>query len=401
MRPIVNPKVVVLPSFYPMEHHYMRGNFFEEQTRLLLQRGSDIAVVFNENRSLASFSLKKLRHIHFQKRFKVENNIPVLRRMSWNIIPTRYDLGKKIWINDAINLVHLYMKKYGRPDLFHVHCAFDAGSVAVHFKDKVGIPYIITEHSSFFLLADVSEEQRKRVVDIYNKAARVIVVSESFRKSLAAKLDFDKNRIEVIPNFIDTDYFNRKADTNLQDIQGERILFTVCHHTYNKRLDRLLQAFQLITVAFPQWKLVIGGAGVETDRLKSLTGQLSLQQKVVFTGPLNKEQVRQYMNDADLFVLSSDVETFGVVLIEAMAMGLPIVATQCGGPSDIITEETGLLSERNVESLANKLTQAMSNYGAYSKERIRAYAVQHFGGKAVTGKYMDIYVQSIQREVNY
>lgn len=388
MTKVTQPKVVVLPSFYPMKYHYARGNFFEEQTRLLRKKGSDIAVVFNENRSMATFKLKALKHVHFQKEISIENDIPVLRQMSWNVIPTRYKLGRKLWVNTSVRLVNDYLKIHGKPDLFHVHCAYDAGLVALHFKDELRIPYILTEHSSFFLLRDISEKERKQVQDIYGKAEKVIVVSKSFRDVLADKLELDKNNIDVIPNFIDTDYFTRTSNADGRVVKK---LFTVCHHTYNKRLDRLLHAFRWVTEEFPDLELVIGGEGAETEKLKGLARQLGLHNKVIFQGFLNKEQVRANMNDSDLFVLSSDAETFGVVLIEAMAMGLPVVATDCGGPSDIITSETGLLAARDAESLAHNIRKVISAYDHYDKDKIRRYAVDNFSGRVVADRYMELY----------
>jgi glycosyltransferase involved in cell wall biosynthesis len=388
----LDPKIIVLPSFYPMDYHYTRGGFFEEQTKLIKKAGADVAVVFNEDRSLKSFSIAKFRHIHFQKQFRIEkDDIPVLRRLNWNIIPTKYELGRKLWIKNYITLIEYYIKKYGMPDLFHVHCAFNAGSVAKYFKEKYNIPYILTEHSTFFALSDISENKKREVFNIYENAEKVIVVSKPFRILLSEKTGFPLSKIDVIPNFIDTDFFNPNLEDKTKTVQNS--IFTVCHHVYKKRLDRLLDAFLIVSKYYPNWKLIIGGDGKETDFLKKKTNELELNDNVVFVGFLEKEQVKLHMMKAGLFVLPSDVETFGVVLIEALAMGLPIVATKSGGPEDIITRQTGVLVKKDPESLAYGIIKIISSYDKYDKDFIRSYAVKNYSGKVIALEYLKIYRQ--------
>jgi glycosyltransferase involved in cell wall biosynthesis len=390
-----HPKIVVLPSFYPMNFHYTRGGFFEEQTRLIKNRGANVSVIFNEDRSITSFNLKKLKHVYFQKQFKLEEGLPVLRKLNWNIIPTKFNLGRRIWIKNSINLVESYIKQYGKPDLFHVHCAFNAGYIAKYLKEKHNIPYIITEHSTFFALSSISIVQKKEVLDIYSNAEKVIVVSNPFRKLLSGKTGFDIDKIDVVPNFIDTDYFDPNFKNDLNLLEDMKTIFTVCHHGYKKRLDRLLDAYKIVLEHYPEWKLIIGGNGTETNSLKIKTKELNLQNSVDFVGFLAKEQVKNYMKKASMFVLPSDVETFGVVVIEALAMGLPVVATASGGPEDIITKETGIIVERDTQSLAKGIIEIITNYSTYNKEHLRSYIINNFSGETVADKYLKIYKESI------
>jgi glycosyltransferase involved in cell wall biosynthesis len=390
-----HPKIIVLPSFYPMNFHYTRGGFFEEQTRLIKNRGANVSVIFNEDRSITSFNLKKLKHVYFQKQFKLEEGLPVLRKLNWNIIPTKFNLGRRIWIKNSINLVESYIKQYGKPDLFHVHCAFNAGYIAKYLKEKHNIPYIITEHSTFFALSSISIVQKKEVLDIYSNAEKVIVVSNPFRKLLSGKTGFDIDKIDVVPNFIDTDYFDPNFKNDLNLLEDMKTIFTVCHHGYKKRLDRLLDAYKIVLEHYPEWKLIIGGNGTETNSLKIKTKELNLQNSVDFVGFLAKEQVKNYMKKASMFVLPSDVETFGVVVIEALAMGLPVVATASGGPEDIITKETGIIVERDTQSLAKGIIEIITNYSTYNKEHLRSYIINNFSGETVADKYLKIYKESI------
>lgn len=387
------PKIVVLPSSYPMMFKYTCG-FFEEQTRLIKNEGINVSVVYNENRSIASISPRKFMHVHFQKQYKVEKNVPVLRRMNWNIIPAKYNLGKRIWVKNSIKLLELYIRDYGKPDLIHVHCVFNAGIVAKYIKEKWAIPYIITEHSSVYS-ADISISMAQEAFAIYDNADKVVAVSNYLKNLICEKVNFGQRKIEVIPNFINTEFFNPSVLCSRNE--KDKVIFTACNLIDTKRLDRLLDAFKIVSMQYPDWKLVIGGDGVEKHKLAFQVKELNLSDKVTLTGYLSQEQVRNYMAISSIFTLSSDFETFGVVLIEAMSMGLPVVATASGGPKDILTKETGILSEKTVDGLANGLIEVISNYNRYDKEYIRNYAVDNFGGRVIAKRYIEIYNQIVSK----
>ena len=382
-------KLVVLPSFYPMEFNYTRGGFFEEQTRLIKRQNINISVIFNEDRSLKSVTLQKLRHVYFQRKFALEEGVPVLRRLSWNLIPTKFDLGRKLWVYHAVKLVKYFIKKFYKPDLIHVHCVFKAGFVAHDIRMKYGIPYVITEHSTYFASAQFTAKQKKDLFTIYHHASKVIVVSHPFKKLLAEKIGISQEFITVLPNFIDTDFF-KPFSTSGQPNEN-KVIFTVCHHDYKKRLDRLIDAFKQVSIHHPDWKLLIGGNGHLTSSLVAKVKQMGLSDSVTFCGFLTKSDVREKMNSAGFFVLPSDVETFGVVLIEAMAMGLPVVSTKSGGPEDIIIPETGLLVDKDVESLAAGIRSVIINRNSYDAEVIRQHVLDNFSGAVVAEKYIRIY----------
>jgi glycosyltransferase involved in cell wall biosynthesis len=386
----MSKKIVVIPSFYPMELHYQRGGFFEEQALLIRESGTDVSVIFNENRELTSFNLTKLRRAHFQQKLNIERGMPVFRGMDWNLIPMRFDLGKTFWIKRCIRLIESYIKQFGKPDLFHVQCLNYAGYVAEYFKNKLNIPFVITEHLSVFATTKLSDKRRLEALRIYRAADKVIVVSKPFRSILAQGVGLEVNEIEVVPNFIDTDYFDPIID--LKGSAGtENVVFTVCHHEKNKCLDRLIESFEQVLLKHPGWTLYIGGNGKETFNLKKKVDELQLTGKIIFTGFLSKEQVRFYLKKAKIFVLSSNVETFGVVLIEAMSMGVPVVSTLSGGPEDIINDFNGLLVEKNPLALANGINQVIEKIGTYDRKQIRAHILANFSGSSVVSVYNNIY----------
>ena len=105
--------------------------------------------------------------------------------------------------------------------------------------------------------------------------------------------------------------------------------------------------------------LVIAGAGEERKNLEKLIASLGLEKKVSLFGKANREEVRVLMQQANSFVLSSKIETFGVVLIEAMACGIPVVSTKCGGPNKIVDADTGVLCDSTVSGLSEAMLDVM------------------------------------------
>ena len=116
-------------------------------------------------------------------------------------------------------------------------------------------------------------------------------------------------------------------------------------------------------------KLKIGGKGPEEAKLHQLAADLNLGGSVEFLGGLKNEEVLKLMYESDAFVLASRIETFGVVFIEALAQGLPVVATRCGGPESIVTPANGLLIDtENQQALTEALIALHDNHRQYSPQ---------------------------------
>jgi L-malate glycosyltransferase len=375
----------MLPSFYPMDLDYPRGSFFREQAELLKKAGADIDIVFNENRSLSNLSFLRLKRAHFQISITMEQGLRVMRRMNWNVIPTRFSIGMKIWIRQSIKLAEKYVKRFGIPALCHVQCSIPAGFVALYLKEKYGIPYIVTEHSSY-MDHGVSDKDINEYKKVFLHAERIIVVSNSFKKVISKKFGIDESTIQVIPNFIDEDFF-----INLSNLEDCKNIVTVSYHTANKNISLLIKSFSKLHKKYPEYNLIIAGEGPETQKLKQLVKYYHLENKVKFVGFLSKESVKDLFVNSCLFVLPSEFETFGLVLVEAMAMGKPVIATKCGGPEEIIVPGTGLLVEDNIDSLLNGMMLVLDNLTNYDPLYIRKHVLNNYSSYSVSSKYLELY----------
>ena len=162
-------------------------------------------------------------------------------------------------------------------------------------------------------------------------------------------------------------------------------------------MDILIKAFNKAFKDENNVILRIGGDGTERENLEKLVNELSLQDKVEFLGSLNREEVKIEMKKCNVFSLASKFETFGVVLIEALATGTPVISTNCGGPYDIINDRVGRLVEvNNIEELADALKYVYVNYNNYDCNEIRKYCIDNFSNEAIGRKQLDIYNSAIE-----
>jgi glycosyltransferase involved in cell wall biosynthesis len=160
-----------------------------------------------------------------------------------------------------------------------------------------------------------------------------------------------------------------------------------------KRQDVLLRAFAL---AFKgqNIRLIIVGNGVLQDEYKKLSIELAIDGQVEFKGKRDRADVRGLFDESHVAVLSSDQETFGIALAEAMFRGIPVISTSSGGPEEVVTPETGLLTPKGNEvALAAAMKEIFDHYERYDAEKIRASAMRRYS----EGRIVDILEQVYNR----
>jgi len=152
-----------------------------------------------------------------------------------------------------------------------------------------------------------------------------------------------------------------------------------------KGIEYLLKAFQLLTLKIQnQFELRIAGSGTLAKHLDNYAVSLGIKNQVHFTGYLTREGVRTNLQEAHVFVLPSIIEAFGVALIEAMSVGLPVIATRSGGPESLVTKDTGILVPvRDSKSLAKAMEKMYLHYKTYNRKTIRDHALNNFSPEAV------------------
>lgn len=347
--------IMFIPSWYSNFRNKVQGSFFKDQAKGLSEAGIKISVAFNEIYPLTLIGKVK------EKKgfcFKVEDGLNTYRYKGYNYFP-KNPLMFKLFNRRMDFLYKEIVKKEGKIDLIHAHSSLWGGIAAAYISRKYNLPLVITEHSSFSRGRHVKENYKKFILDSYNEADILITVGSGLKKELE---EFTGRRdIKVISNLVHLDLFKPiKVKKN-----DKFTFFTVAFLEGQKGMDNLIKSF---SKAFKggEEQLIIGGNGSERPFLEELVKSLCIEKQVSFLGGLSREEVAIEMNKCDCFVLASPYETFGVVYIEAMACGKPVIGTHNGGADDIINDINGIIVEKNNES---KLCEAMINM----KENIDKY----------------------------
>ncbi|OHB67095.1 MAG: hypothetical protein A2Y76_15565 [Planctomycetes bacterium RBG_13_60_9] len=284
-----------------------------------------------------------------------------------------------------------YIRLNGIPDVLHAHAAFPAGCYARRLSRTFHIPYVVTEHGTAYQRGTFSQKCLQKVRGIFADANMSIAVSTDLARFLNANVCPEKEFC-VIPNPLSSRFEHSDIATIAGNRSETRCTFlNVGLTTPKKGQGILIQAF---SKAFrgSDTRLCIIGDGVSLPDLQALASREGVGDQVIFKGRLPNRQVLHEMQTCDVVVVSSLCETFGVVLIEALACGKPVVSTACGGPEDIVNSANGyLVAPGSVDQLAQAMQRMHDDRHRFDPWRIREDCVARFGGQSVVRKLSQVY----------
>lgn len=235
-------------------------------------------------------------------------------------------------------------------DLLHVHYAIPHASAAymakqILKKENKHIPVITTLHGTDITLVGRDKTYAPVVTFSINESDAITAVSENLRKETYSHFNIQKD-IEVIVNFVDVARFSRKPIDAFKKViapNGERVLLHASNFRKIKRVQDVVKIFAELVKEVPS-KLLFVGDGPERSTAEDLARELGVCDQVRFVG--KQEQMEDILAIADLFLLTSEYESFGLAALEAMAAGVPVISTNAGGLSEINIEgETGYLAD--------------------------------------------------------
>lgn len=381
--------IYVITPWYPQEEGDLYGIFVREQAHALAERGHRVTV----------FRVDPLSVTHaFQKPWhgeRVWQDGDVRTIFHEVIIPVPAKLDK---IQDAYisNVFYKILKKqierdeaagFGKPDVLHTHVSHSCAYYCLEAAKKLSIPLVVTEHYSGLLLGTASDREYCRVRKTIEQSEAFIYVGKRFQHTLNQRLGIDKQTY-VVPNLFDPDVFS------LKDRAGtEKFTFlTACHLTANKSVDNVILALHKVFPDVQDVRLVIAGDGAEMDHLKALVTELGEKDRVEFFGSYSREQAGELFANADAFVLTSKVETFGIVYLEALASGVPCIGTAGQGADDIIDDTNGFrVTYDDVDELAARMRDLYENRGSYHPQALREDCVARFGKEVICKEIEKVY----------
>lgn len=388
--------VLFLPSWYPSGPKDIAGSFFREQALAMHNSGCKVGVIAPALLSpIKPFSaLKVARGVCYED----DQGIPTYRSSRLNFTPKVWPLIARRMVRATRLLYDAYVAQEGHPDLIHVHSALPAGAGALDINDRLGIPFVLSEHNTAFARAKINTKGKKIVRRISLGASDRFAVSAPFARLLEETIIVPAKTFSVMPNMVDD------AFLNIDFSQKKSGIFNFLHISLlddKKNIPVLIHAFAARFRGQADITLTIGGQGPARPALEALARTLDINEQVSFPGELSRSQVRAALSKSDAFVLPSRFETFGVVLVEALAMGVPVIATRSGGPEDIVTESNGILIPvDDMHALADAMGKLQKNPSAYDPQQLRDDCRARFGSEAMSQKWQNIYESVVKNAGN-
>lgn len=378
--------ILIIPSWYKTPDSPTIGTFFEEQARMLKRRGISVGVLY----PIFELSFKK-RIISKIIKFKDfdDKGIPTYYSFGQSIVPKWQSINYWYCSVLAYRKFKQYVEKYGQPDIIHAHSLFMGGIVAEYLSRRTGIPFLITEHYSGLVLLNKYKHRAnvKALMRVFQNSQRNIIVSNNFKRILNEQYKDSFEKV-VVPNVVNPIFFNLKVKKKSFPFR----FFANASLTENKNIHLLLESFSLLENEIHEIELIIAGDGPLRKKLIERAKFYDIEEKVTFLGNISRINVAEQLLNAHSLVSVSKFETFGINIIEALAMGRPVIATNSGGPIDIITSCDGIIVNKNTsQSVANAMKQIITNYDDYNQIKISEHCYARFSEEVISGKLLSIY----------
>ncbi len=392
----------IIPSWYPNPLQPIAGIFTREQAEALADLAPDVRVMVSTwGHDAGGMAVRLVRQslTAMQWRLAQHGDQITLRNGVHEIFNPALTWSYRLPFGGtrcllAVNRknLRLAIKTYGGVDLMHAHVSYPAGYVASVLSREFGIPYVLTEHMGPFPFPSLMRQGRPmpEIDQAFAAAAAAIAVSPSLAGRIAS---FGYVAPCVIPNVVDERRFAPGAPC-----ADKFVFFTLCGLTDQKGIDHLLQAIAQWNPSPDRFEFRIGGDGPMRTAYQSLAQQLGVADRVHWLGAVSREDAPQLFRDCHVYVMPSRHETFGVVFVEAIATGKPVIATRCGGPESIVNDINGVLVDvGDVSGLAAAMQAMARNWDQFSLLAIRKDFEQRFSRPAVVDQLLSLYRRVLKK----
>ncbi|XQY91538.1 glycosyltransferase [Metabacillus sp. HB246100] len=374
-------KVLIISHLYPSKNKPSYGVFVHEQVKELKKQGCDVTVVAPVK--YVPFPLNyrtKWQEIAGIPKVETYEGITVFHprfpSLPKNILFDQ--IGQFLYLS-IINLV-TQLNNEKKFDLIHAHVALPNGYASYKISEKLECPFIVTIHGQDLQKTIYYNEKcRKNVELTISKASKIILVSTKLQRLLMDARFRGNLNYEIIPNGVDYSKINpTKPNVKYFQNEGPKLL-SVSNLYPEKSIDTNLYAISKLIKNYPNLEYNIVGDGPEKQRLKELAGKLGIKDNVRFLGAFIHEDVLSIMNQCDVFSMPSINEAFGVVYIEAMSLGKPVIGCHGEGPEDIVDDKRNgfLIKKNDVEQLTSALDllfkdkELREKIGVLAKETVK------------------------------
>ena len=383
-------KILTITSLYPNREMPRHGVFVENRLRHLVASGAvDLRVVapvpwFPIGAEWAGTYGRYARVPTEEIRQGIpltHPRYPLVPKIGMLLAPAGFYQGIAGHIRDLI-------ERTGPVDLIDAHYFYPDGVAAVRLAKRLGLPVTVTARGTDLNLIPQFPRAREMIIDTAMAADALITVCQALKDVLVDDLGIPGDKVTVLRNGVDLNQFtpgNRDAYRAELGVNGPTVA-SVGHLIDRKGHDIVIRALAQL----PDVKLLIAGEGPEHRALESLGESLGISDRLCFLGPVPYDQIPRVYSAVDALVLASDREGWPNVLLESMACGTPVVASQCWGTPEVVTApEAGRLVEpRTPAAFAEAIRRQLSSPA--NRAATRAYAEQ-FSWDATTKGQLDLF----------
>ncbi len=377
--------VLVIPTWYPNGQDKLIGIYHKTFCKVLAEGGkAKVNMLFIDRQGI-----KKLPQYPFMKKTWQEDCgcYTVYARKMLSRAKISFKLQTKAYARVLEKQFKAYMKLHGKPDVLHAHVAVPAGYGAALLGKKYHIPVVVTEHA----FSPWTNPQGREFSDYVAQNTRLTCVSGFLQKLFLEKRGVQS---QVLPNVVDTAVFDRPRQP-IED--GVYRLVTLSALRPGKCVDDTVKALKLLREkqAIGPFEFTVIGSGPEEGFYRQTAKELEMDDCVKFVGRKAPAEAAEYLSHADALVIASDMETFGIPAIEALAAGVSVVCTRCNGPEAFLDENCAeLCAVRDPEDLARAIKAMYDRRGTFDESYLRSVAAR-FGSEAIVSQSLTIYNELI------
>ena len=379
--------ILLIASWYPSMEDPTAGSFVQEQAHMLRDNGHQVTVIHPFMLGTFASSITMRSTVSYTQedgirvlRVGVAPPLPFFRSISYAYCFQR--------VREAIKRFQLDPKDFA---VIHSHAMFMGGVIGYMLSKKNNLPQVHTEHTSglIFNPKQYTNKDLSLSRNTYAHCHKVLFVSQFAMKYTFSNIALEsRGNVVVLPNIVDPSFFTSPIRPFSKATSFKFLMIGNFIPIKNHRL--LLEAFSLVQKQYPAVGLSIAGNGPLEQELRALCESLKLE-NVNWLPRLNRDEVKEQMAAHQAILSTSKVETFGLTIAEAQAMGKPVVVTDSGGVRDIITQETGIVTEGSSEAFAKGMLQLIQSYDTYDPETIRQSAKRRFSSEVIMEQLNEIY----------
>jgi glycosyltransferase involved in cell wall biosynthesis len=381
-------KILFLPRWYPNRYDPMPGLFIQRQAEAISDHCTAVVLYIHED-------------IDCPNRYEIdsadEGDLQVIR------VYYKVPAGGITPLNKLLKLYRFFkacrlgfkMLQDFNPDLIHVHVLTRQGIIALIYKWNTMVPYVITEHWSRYFPENNTYKGgiRKFITGrVVRNASALIAVSEKLKEAML-NVGLKNQHYQVIPNPVDMNRFRIIEKEIRPGMTKKRMIHISCFEDKSKNISGFLRVIRNLQQKRDDFECCLIGEGPEWQQMKKYATDLGLYPELVsFPGLMVEDDLVLAINKAGFLVLSSQYETFGSVIIESLACGIPIVSTDVGIASAVVNESNGLVvPPGDGKALEEAISFMLDHFHEYDRKQIRESVAGNYNDHIISRQLIEVY----------